>query len=548
MKIDNKKFIELLVEATGQDEEKVTKQLGELITEINDSLAQGDAYEIEGFGIFTKFGANLSFLPSSELETEINYKYAGMKPLELEDEVSLPEEEAPKEPVSSGGSNPFAGLIDDEDIEEMDKMDASQSEESDESDELEEVEDEVDDFITEITSEDSEEEEAPGPDKWGIDTYKDDNAENVFGALLGDDDAETIETNEIEETEEDITSDELESEDHDTEEESVSDEIEDLDENPFEEISFDDLEAGNVEDSEETASEEDTSSEEKSNDDAPIIPVITNVSSDLPDPDEDPFEMVDDLEEDLGDEKDKKKKKGDAQKASPLLLAIVIIVSFGGIGYVAISFGFLNIDSIPFFGNKQEEQQVVMLPARPQNNANEAVAVDNGDSGAPGQPVAVDNSDDGRPGVTNPAEQQETTPPPPPPAQEQVVQEEQLSEQPEEQTTQTVVQEQTQVSDEPTYSEPINENDLGIYGQAQTEMSGVYTVVLYSLTKESNALAKIAELEQAGLKARLTTYPSSTYGTIWRVNIGHFRTLADASIAIYDLGAPYSDDFFITKL
>jgi len=117
-----------------------------------------------------------------------------------------------------------------------------------------------------------------------------------------------------------------------------------------------------------------------------------------------------------------------------------------------------------------------------------------------------------------------------------------------EQTTSPVVQEETVTTSEPTYPEPINKNDLGLYGQAQTDMSGVYTIVLYSLTNESNARAKISELEKAGLKARLTSLPSSTYGTIWRVSIGHFIELADAAIEIYDLGAPYSDDFFITKL
>jgi flagellar basal body-associated protein FliL len=84
MKIDKKKLIELLVDKTGMEEPEIESQLKELIQRIVDAAERGKALEIKEFGLFY-FDENgdLKFDPSKELSTEINFKYAGMDPIEL---------------------------------------------------------------------------------------------------------------------------------------------------------------------------------------------------------------------------------------------------------------------------------------------------------------------------------------------------------------------------------------------------------------------------------------------------------------------------------
>ena len=83
MRIDNEKFVALLAENSGIDKDKVELYLAELIDEIKNAFDEDGAYEIENFGIFSKLGNNILFIPSEDLETEINYKYVGMEPLVL---------------------------------------------------------------------------------------------------------------------------------------------------------------------------------------------------------------------------------------------------------------------------------------------------------------------------------------------------------------------------------------------------------------------------------------------------------------------------------
>lgn len=84
MKIDRAKLVELLVEKTGMDSEEIDSQLKQLIDRILDAAERGKALEIKEFGMFY-FDENgdLKFDPSEELSTEINFKYAGMEPVEL---------------------------------------------------------------------------------------------------------------------------------------------------------------------------------------------------------------------------------------------------------------------------------------------------------------------------------------------------------------------------------------------------------------------------------------------------------------------------------
>lgn len=94
MKIDKQKLVELLVEKTSMEEKKVRSQLDQLIERIIDAAKRGKALEIREFGLFYfDEDGELKFNPSEELSTEISFKYAGMKPVELKPErdTSFPE-------------------------------------------------------------------------------------------------------------------------------------------------------------------------------------------------------------------------------------------------------------------------------------------------------------------------------------------------------------------------------------------------------------------------------------------------------------------------
>lgn len=135
MKINRAKLIELLVEKTGMDADEIESQLKQLIDRILDAAERGKALEVKEFGMFY-FDENgdLKFDPSDELSTEINFKYAGMEPVELKpardqdsdaqaNDLSYEEEadESEGEPVSSTGSDMdeiFGFNADDQDLDE----------------------------------------------------------------------------------------------------------------------------------------------------------------------------------------------------------------------------------------------------------------------------------------------------------------------------------------------------------------------------------------------------------------------------------------------
>lgn len=83
MIIDREKLISMLVDKTGLEPEEVEEQLSELVSRIKEAADKGKTFKIEGFGTFQMEGDDLQFEPDNTLETEINNKYAGMKPIEL---------------------------------------------------------------------------------------------------------------------------------------------------------------------------------------------------------------------------------------------------------------------------------------------------------------------------------------------------------------------------------------------------------------------------------------------------------------------------------
>ncbi len=106
MIIDKEQLISLLIDKTGLDATEVEDQLTELINRIQQAAQEDKSFEIEGFGTFNMEEGTLQFEPSDTLETEINNKYAGMKPIELIGAFKEPEgDEVPEitEPDEGAG-------------------------------------------------------------------------------------------------------------------------------------------------------------------------------------------------------------------------------------------------------------------------------------------------------------------------------------------------------------------------------------------------------------------------------------------------------------
>lgn len=84
MKINKSQLVELLTEKTGIEKEEVEQQLKELIKRIKDAAGRGKALEIKNFGLFYfDTNKNLRFDPADSFRTEVNFKYAGLEPVEV---------------------------------------------------------------------------------------------------------------------------------------------------------------------------------------------------------------------------------------------------------------------------------------------------------------------------------------------------------------------------------------------------------------------------------------------------------------------------------
>lgn len=586
MHIDHQKLVELLTDASGIEVEKIEKQLGELVEEIHQALEDGEAYEIEGFGIFSGIGNRVLFIPSKELETEINFKYVGMEPIELEEGQVQKEEKEDEDPfeelqgdVTKTKRDPFAGLIEDFEDEESENENSSEKPD-DEAPMIFGVE------AKESLAEDAKEEEfQPGPEEWGIDAHKegDKGANRLISSLMGEeyeeeaesetDDESPVNEEAVEDTVsfDDIFGETEESSDQELdtekEEESVAgldaelanlmseesevrsedelaagivdndfkdifgdadDESEEADEDTIDEL-VEELEASEenrveenaeeLKDEQESAEEEpevrseddfddfddpflefesDEESEEESTEsyNEDIIPVITNISSDL-----EPIVKDEPKKEKEKKKKDKPKRtKTDPQPAPVWLWIVLVLVVLTG---ATVGLGYFSIINIPGI--------------TPQ--------------------IATNNS----PAVTTPPVQQ--TPQP--------------TQQPEETPAQQVpnesdVQEQQTPTEVPVSTDiteiPDDQDKYGMSGAVNPEANDGYTIVLYSLSIESNAIAKRQELSEAGFRALVTPISSAQYGTLWRVSIGQFSTLTDAAIAAEGMPAEYKQSYFIKRI
>lgn len=118
--IEREQLINSLVERTGMDRASVAQQLEKLETRIQKAKTAEAPFEIENFGTFTTVENQLEFIPHEILETEINNRYAGMKPIELIEAFKSPEGETV--PVADSP-------IEQTDVKEYEKKPSDQPEE-----------------------------------------------------------------------------------------------------------------------------------------------------------------------------------------------------------------------------------------------------------------------------------------------------------------------------------------------------------------------------------------------------------------------------------
>ncbi|MGK7368744.1 MAG: HU family DNA-binding protein, partial [Candidatus Halalkalibacterium sp. M3_1C_030] len=83
MTVNRKKLVDLLVEKTGLEKAEVEEQLFLFMEQLKSELTKGKDFKVPGLGTFSIEGEEVAFTAEEKLSTEINYKYAGMKPIEL---------------------------------------------------------------------------------------------------------------------------------------------------------------------------------------------------------------------------------------------------------------------------------------------------------------------------------------------------------------------------------------------------------------------------------------------------------------------------------
>ncbi|MGF1670337.1 MAG: SPOR domain-containing protein [Balneolaceae bacterium] len=495
MKIDKQELIELLIVKTGLDQKSIEKQLDELVGKIRDAADRGKALEVKGFGLFYySEEGELKFDPSEEFKTEVNFKYTGLEPIEVQE-----------------------GRIED-DIEEI------LSEEEPDTDISEEVEDAdiwgfdhgdlgVDDTETDQKPEDQDErsvtEESPEPEK------KDDLDEEI----LKKEQAEASKQKKKDsEKEKEKPGKKTETEDKDSEDEKDE--------------RFDELIGGAFSAMEKEPEEEKSDPEDPVKSDKDLQSPVADVNKTLnngekKDKTAEKKVSKKEQEEDLKvpaaafNEKEKKAetkaglkipetaRKTAATKKSykvpvqekqsipinaiiiGLSVLIVIIV-----GYFVVS------DLTSHQAAIQPSPTVVQAP----------------------EPVVPDETQ----------EQTET------------------AADPEDETAAETVQEQEAVDSEPAATEEPSAEEAeplyGLMGTVNETINNGYTIIVHSLSNENNARNAMEDFKNDGYRAMIFSRSVPEAGTVWRVGLGQFETLENAQNAANELPSPYNENNFIHRI
>ncbi len=83
MKLNHEEFVRLLARALDSDEEKAARDLSDWVDSVLDEIKNSGTCHLEGLGTFREEDAKIFFSPDETLSLEINYKFAGMGPIEI---------------------------------------------------------------------------------------------------------------------------------------------------------------------------------------------------------------------------------------------------------------------------------------------------------------------------------------------------------------------------------------------------------------------------------------------------------------------------------
>ena len=588
MLVSTEQLIELLAEASGLSSDNIERQLSELTNDSEQAISEGEAYEIEGFGIFSGIGNRIMFIPSKDLETEINYKYVGMEPIELDE----------PEPLKIEDDDPFSGLIDQE--EEKASTTA---------------------FTGLVEGLDELEEEAPGADKWGVDAHKeDDSAGRLFASLMG----QKYEEPENELKEDDVFSAEEESfdqygddifggdsSDSDSNEE-LENELSELmgrepkinaydDSSSFLDDLMDDVSEGEEPLAEEEKEELEDTVENIISEEELLALDTVHVDDDEPfDFDEEPLENelnLDDVDAEPANELDEKldeielpdfEEAGEDEEDdfddpfsnldAPEVNEELIIDSVDDEDIIPVIKN-LSSEGVSKTESKKEEIKEKAPEEKKKKKEKKEKPKDTEKKPAPAWLwivllLVVAGSAVGALGylniiripyispqvaVNNPTVI--PTPVQPTPTPSQTVQEsppqntteneEVNNTQPEETTP--VVQEQpeeVEVTETGNVELPTGTNPekYGLKGELSANGNDGYTIILYSLSNQANANREVQRLATEGYRAMLIPAPSQQYGTLYRVSIGQFGTLFDAAVAAEGIMDILPENYLIKKI
>ena len=94
----------------------------------------------------------------------------------------------------------------------------------------------------------------------------------------------------------------------------------------------------------------------------------------------------------------------------------------------------------------------------------------------------------------------------------------------------------------------VDSESYGLTGTATQSGNNGYTIVLYTLSRKAGADAQFKILSKAGYRVITKEMPSETYGVLYRVSIGQFKSLADAAIAAEKVDPDILGNYIITKI
>ena len=535
--LEYSRFLKLVSEECNMNLEDTEKQILQLVDEIKQNITDGEVYKIEGFGVFSSFDSNLAFTPSNELETEINFKYVGMEPIELDTPVPISDDPSNVDEDNSTSKSLdsiFNDLVVEDDIDQLLMINENSGSEMSVKQEDDE-EEYVDRLFAELKGE---EYSVPLSEDNGID-FREDKIDIDLSDVFDDSLVEFNTEDNLGEEIASIMEDNIfEQEDIDTTEDDANAEssIEHLEPSLKGGESYEDLPDINVQDDdiyEYNHSEEDIIDIEvpkKEKED--ILDLDNAIVSVQDEPDYENQDQLEDIIEDnvlpvIGDthsvdaiidqgetkeniehknkkkevvntSKRKRKELKKQQVSAWFWLFTILILSSG----LILGLTFFKVIDVPFLGFEKNNSDALMVnqtPKVPPINENKVskniiMSSNNGEIEA-------------------------------------------------EQGIETVVQENE--SNASTFSAS---SRYGLMGELTELANDGYTIILFTLRNQNNANNEVQKLINAGYRAFLTPITNERIGIMHRVSLGQFRSLVDAEIAAEEVENLLPENYIIQKI